>query len=89
MLYRLYTEDINRREVEVLVAKYFEGFTITPATGYWQLKREQTIIIDIVGEEGNLIDCFQDIKRLCEEIKKLNKQESILILSIPTTASFL
>ena len=89
MLYRLYTEDINRHEVEVLVAKYFQGFTIIPATGFWQLKREQTIIIDIVGEEGSLIDCFQEIKKLCEEIKKLNKQESILILSISSTASFL
>ena len=75
MLYRLYTEDINRRKVEVLVAKYFEGFTIIPATGYWQLKREQTIIIDIEGEEGNLIGCYESVKSLCNDIKHLNKQE--------------
>ncbi len=89
MLYRLYTEDIKRREVEILVSKYFEGFTLIPATGYWQLKREQTIIIDIVGEEGKLIDSFNDVRNLCDDIKKLNKQESILILSIPCTASLI
>lgn len=79
MLYRIYTEDVNRSKIESIVAKHFEGFTIVSGTGFWELQREQTIIIDIVGES---VKCYDKIKCICKEIKEMNDQESVLVFTV-------
>ncbi len=85
MVYRIYTEDLNRRDVEVLTAKYFPGFTIIEATGFWKLKREKTIIIELVILELQNLD----IMLLCKEIKELNKQGSILVTKTECVSDFI
>lgn len=89
MLYKVYTEDLKRREIEVIISKYFKGFTIASTTGFWELQREQSIVIDIVANGEDVIACNAKIKDLCLEIKSLNKQESVLVVSTPATVAFL
>jgi hypothetical protein len=73
MMYRLLTEDINRRKVLAAVSKHFDGFTITPAIGYWKGHKENSIAIDIETQRA------REVKKLALEIKAINKQDAVLI----------
>ncbi len=75
--FTIYTEDKHRRVIEVLATKYFQGFTIIPAVGFFEGVREQSVIIEILVERST--QAFKDVRNLCLEIKKHNNQESILL----------
>lgn len=81
-LYRIHTEDVNRNQIENIVSKYFEGYTVISATGFWKLEREQTLIIEIIGES---IKCYSKIEAIAREIKEVNSQESVLVFTIAGT----
>jgi len=77
VIYRIYTEDKNRDQVEQIVGKYFDGFTIIEATGYWAGEREKSIIIEHVGAGGKLDRMA--VTDLAYEIKGVNQQTAVLI----------
>ena len=80
MLYRIFTEDKNQDQIESLVSKYFEGYTLYKAAGYWRLQREDSLIIEIVAD-----DIDARISALAGDIKKVNKQDAVLIQKIKNT----
>ena len=78
MLYRIYTENKNQKEIEKIVGKDFEGFTIFKAKGFWRLQAEKSLIIEIespgIGKEK--------VNKLAKKIKKANEQEAVLVQEI-------
>jgi hypothetical protein len=78
MLYRIYTENINKHAIEKLVNDFYEGYTIIESTGYWQGKKERSMIIEIItsNPESNETTI---INTIATRIKKLNKQQSVLV----------
>lgn len=76
MLNRIITENKNKDRVIKLVQKFFSGFTLIEATGYWQGKPEKALIIEV--------DCKTDLEAiwLCEQIKLLNGQDCVLLQRI-------
>ncbi len=85
--FRIYTEDKNRREIEVITTKYFSGFTLIPTVGFYKGAREQSFIIEILAECNSQI--FKDIENLCKEIKWYNKQESVLLTKESIDSEFI
>lgn len=77
MLYRIFTEDKNQATIESILNKYFEGYTLYKADGFWRLQREQSLIIEIITE-----DIDRTITELANEIKTANGQEAVLIQKI-------
>lgn len=77
MLYRLYTEDKNREGIEQIISKYFDGFTLIPAIGYWKGNKEQSLIVEILSDK----DVLPVVEQIAEEIKRVNDQQSVLIFS--------
>ena len=74
--YTIYTEDINRQEILRLLNYYgYVSFNISERLGYWQGKSEKSIAIEIIGGTDRDIS----IKDLVTAIKKINRQESILL----------
>jgi hypothetical protein len=86
-LYRIYTENKNRRKLEKEVSRSFKGFTIYETTGYWEGKQEDGIVIELLVE--NTIENANDIKALCQDIKLFNEQESILLTEQEVKAEFI
>jgi hypothetical protein len=84
MVYRLFTEDKNHKDIEKIVSRYFDGFTIIPALGYWKGERERSLIIEISSET----DEESQIRQLASEIKLYNHQQSVLIERVQTADSF-
>ena len=77
MLYRIFTENKNHKEIEKIVSKYFEGFTLIKSEGYWRLQKENSLIIEIVTDDTDKL-----INDMAGEIKKANNQEAVLIQKI-------
>jgi hypothetical protein len=75
MMYRIFTENINQPEIEKTVNRYFPGFTILKAEGYWKLVKENSLVIEITNDLVNR----STINQLASDIKKLNSQEAVLV----------
>ena len=74
MLYRIFTEDKNKKQLEKIISKHFEGFTLYKTTGFWRLQKEKSLVIEII--EDIPVD---RINNLAKDIKKANKQEAVLV----------
>ena len=77
MLYRIFTERKNEAEIEKIVSKYYEGFTLVKSEGFWRLQKENSLIIEIVTEDSDKL-----ISNLAKEIKANNNQQAVLIQKI-------
>lgn len=77
MLYRIFTEDKNQDELEKLVTKHFDGFTVVKGSGFWRAQKENSLIIEIVTD-----DTDAKINALAGDIKRLNGQEAVLVQKI-------
>ena len=91
MLYRICTENIpaKRTKVERAVANEFPGFTILEGAGYWNGAREDSLIIEILtlDSEGGTKE-LDKIRAVARLIKRILKQEAVLIEVIPCDAHF-
>ena len=85
MLYRIFTEDMNRNKLHRLVGQYFDGFTSFVAQGFGKGVQEPSRVIEIVAERDDILA----IKTLCHEIKRLNDQESVLLQAIELKSCFI
>ena len=85
MLARICTENKNYQDIVELVGKYFDGATIIKADGLWQGKVEHSLVIEIVIQspiEGKAVIAaydMRDLGKLVHKIKKLNKQDAVLV----------
>lgn len=77
ILYRIYTENKNREQIEKIVSELFDGFTVIESTGYWRGQREISLIIEIL--DTGLVNVAERIEFIAEKIKKINDQESVLV----------
>lgn len=86
MVYRLYTEDKNRKWITQLVAENFTGFNITRQTGYWQGKAEKSLCIEII--DGSNSADFK-INRICRAICGYNKQDCVMLVKLSGNVQFI
>lgn len=85
MLYRIFTEDKNRTEIEKIIGCSFDSFTIIPCVGYWQGEQEDSIIIEISCNNA----LKYKIQALCGWIRIWNGQESVLLQEVSVTSELI
>jgi hypothetical protein len=73
-IHRIYTESKNEREIVRLASVRFNSFTVQPTAGYYQGKRERSIVLEVVGARQ------RDVDALGEGIRRMNGQKSVLIV---------
>jgi hypothetical protein len=81
-MYRIYTEDVNRAGIENIIKSRVSSFTIIPAIGYWNDKRENSLIIEFANSK------LHSVEIVAELIKQANNQESVLITETEETVRF-
>jgi hypothetical protein len=65
-VHRIYTEDKNKRGILRLASAQFESFTVQPTDGYFRGRREQSIVLEIVGARP------RQIEQLARQIRRMN-----------------
>jgi hypothetical protein len=75
-IHRIYTEDVRRKAVVRAISKRFPSFTLQPTTGYYSGKPEKSIVLEIVDAGES------EIKWLAAEIRKINQQSSVLVVTM-------
>ena len=82
MLYRILTENKQRREVEAVVSRHFDGFTTYTGTGHWRGGKERSLIIEIDADaiKGDAVSA------IAREIKLMNGQEAVLVQRMPVSS---
>ena len=75
-VFRIYTENVNRKEVLQVVAKKFENFTFQPTTGYFRGQPEKSVVIEIVNASK------KDVAQVAKRIRRINGQKSVLVLGL-------
>jgi len=77
-LYVRHTENADETLIADIVGKKYPSFTILTGTGYWKGKKENSLVIEIIGDDINV----SDINEIALEIKKVNNQEAVLVQKI-------
>lgn len=80
MLYRIMTENKRKKFIEQLVSEHFTGFSMHTQIGYWKGKREKSLCIEIVSDSPATA---LKITRICKAICGYNKQDCVLVQTIP------
>lgn len=75
-VYRIYTEDVRRKEIIKATSEKFDNFTLHPTTGFYDGRAEKSIVIEIVKATD------ERIESLARRIQELNGQKTILIMSL-------
>jgi hypothetical protein len=75
-LYRIYTQNKNKKFVLKLVSESFPGFTVYEETGFWQGVKEKSLIIEIITSAA---DAKLKLNRICKAICGYNDQDTILL----------
>lgn len=83
MLYNLFigsnnsTHKVELAKIKKATGRMFEGFTIIPATGYWQGKPEKSVIVQIEAMDRD------QVVQLAELLKIELKQDAIAMQELP------
>jgi hypothetical protein len=75
-IHRVYTEDKRRATIVRVISKQFESFTLQPTTGYYRGKPEKSIVLEFVGAKES------QVKWLAALIRKINRQASVLVITL-------
>ena len=86
MLYRILTENKNRKYIAKIVSDEFEGFTIYKSQGFWRGVSERSLTIEIYAKTVGIED---RVKSVCRLIKEYNKQECVLVQKLEVEAEFI
>ena len=77
-MFRICTENVNQDTIAKIVGKKFSAFNLVAGTGFWKGQKENSLTIEIIGDEINV----EDINEIAREIKNVNKQDAVLVQKI-------
>jgi hypothetical protein len=75
-MYRIYTEDLNREQIEAIIGKSFDSFTVLPAVGYWHGHKENSLVIEVDTDDK------LSVVAAASRIKEQNHQEAVLVTEV-------
>lgn len=67
---------------ENYIAKYFDGFNVVDAVGFYKGKPERSKVVTIILESKDV----PKAKALASEYAKIFKQESVMVVTVPVQA---
>lgn len=69
--YRLHTEHV----APTLIARYFDGFTLVNAMGFYKGESESSIVIEIIGSVADA----PKVRTLAQDIREQYRQQEVWI----------
>lgn len=87
MLFRIFTENVNKDGIADITSKQFDGFTMLEGVGYWKGERENSLVVEIVAPDTR--DSHERVNTIAREIKQANKQQAVLLQTIANDSYFI
>lgn len=85
MLYRIYTEDLNRERIgDLATLRLPQGFTLLDGRGCWNGNCENSLVIEAAGD-----NIESAVTALAADIKRENHQQAVLVVSIPAESELI
>jgi len=75
-IYKLYTENKNRRFIEQMCNEEFDGFTVYETTGYWAGQKERSLVIEVLSSSAAIP---VKLAKIAKAICGYNKQDTVLV----------
>jgi len=72
---KIYTEsktDFNKNSLKI-INNFYDGFTVNHSIGFWKGIQEKSIVIEVIQKNFD----NNNIVKICNKIKKQNKQENV------------
>jgi hypothetical protein len=82
MLYRILTENKNKRMIKIIVAVFFKCFTLLEGIGVWNRKEEPALVVEIETDDR------AKVIEVATSIKRYNDQEAVMIQEVHNSAWF-
>jgi lipopolysaccharide biosynthesis glycosyltransferase len=76
-------KELEKEKIVSVASKYFEGFTLYEATGFWRGQQEKTAVIEIETDEE------EKVKLLTTDLLKELKQEALGVLATGEKMDFI
>lgn len=89
MIVRIITERKNIKWLCSLIGEFFPGFTVYKAIGYWQGRREKSIVFEIDMLDNNTLLLDVNIKLIVRKICGYNRQEYVLVQHVKSESVIL
>jgi hypothetical protein len=56
------THEVELTKIENILNKYFEGYTVKSAVGYWRGARENSVAVTFICDPSTLIKVLKEVK---------------------------
>lgn len=83
--FRIYTENKRNGVAERLAAAHFESFNITETRGYWKGAAEDSIVIETIGADDEILK----VEALAGELRRELQQEAVLVTATDVVAALI
>lgn len=78
--------EIDQFVEQVVAPRFPEGFTMWTATGSWDGKEEQTLVLEFLHPYGRRYD--DEVREIADEYRRRFRQESVLRVTLPAMMEF-
>lgn len=78
--FSIYVADFGRQQIESILNRHFDGFTILEARGCWKKICEKSLLIQVAGASETAV------RQAAEELRVAGKQQSVLVVAPLQTA---
>lgn len=85
MYHMIFTEAKNELGIRTILGQHFpDGYTIhATCMGYWKGQSEASLVIGVACADA------ERVNQAATDIKQMNSQESVMVVSLPAEVSFL
>jgi hypothetical protein len=74
--YKIYTERFANDKAQLIVARYFDAFTMYPTTGYWKGQVEDSVVFEILTDDSDRV------LHAAEALRVELNQEAVLVTRV-------
>lgn len=83
-IYRIYTEDVSRKDIIVILDNLFDSYSIFTADGVWKGDHEDGLVIEIIESHPPLSNSIDSkVWLAAQQIKRHNVQEAVMVTKQP------
>lgn len=75
---------LELEKIETIINNYFDGFTEIETAGFWQGRKEKSVIIEVVSEKSP-----SELVKIAKELKIALDQDAIMIETVDSNSVFI